>query len=149
MTLTTDFSSTCWLIAISCANMSDLDVSQSVHVDKMEELSKELATGCGVRLGKLVLCAQVWNSPSYETIRSEADEMFAKGTMNWDGSLQMADGWVKFVEIISRVNNFSMFLGQPAFYASRATAAFIWTELDGIVVRLLLDLCCIISSSNF
>ena len=69
MMLPTDFSSTCWLIALSCANMSDLDVSQSLHMDKMKELSKELTTGCGVRLEKLVLCAQVWNLPPYEMIR--------------------------------------------------------------------------------
>ena len=70
MALATDFYSTCWLIALSCANMSDLDVSQSVHIDKMKELSKELTTGCSVRLEKLVLCAQVRNLPPYETIRS-------------------------------------------------------------------------------
>ena len=53
MMLTTDFSCTCWLNALSCANMSDLDVSQSVHVDK-KELSKELTT-CWVwrALGKI------------------------------------------------------------------------------------------------
>ena len=59
------------------------DVSQSLHVDKMKELSKELITECGVRLEKLVLSAQVWNLPPYKTIRSEAGEMFTNGTMNW------------------------------------------------------------------
>ena len=29
------------------------------------------------------LCAQVWNLPPYEMIRSVADEMLAKGTINW------------------------------------------------------------------
>ena len=36
-----------------------MDVSQSVHIDKMKELSKELTTGCSMCLEKLVLCAQV------------------------------------------------------------------------------------------
>ena len=83
MTLATDFSSTCWLFAISCANMSDLDILQSVHVDKMEEMSKELTDGYNGQLEKLVLRAQVWNLLPYETICSVADEMLAKGTINW------------------------------------------------------------------
>ena len=83
MTLATNFSSTCWLIAISCANMSDLDVLQCVHVDKMKELSKEVTDGYNGQLEKLVSCAQVWNLPPYETIRSVADKMLAKGTISW------------------------------------------------------------------
>ena len=67
--------------------MSDLDISQSLYINKMKELSKELTAGCDVCLEKLVLCAQVWNLHPYETIHSEADEMFAKGTMNWDRAL--------------------------------------------------------------
>ena len=63
--------------------MSDLHVSQSVHVDKIMELSKELTDGYNGQLEKLVLCAQVWNLPPYETIRSVEDEMLAKGTINW------------------------------------------------------------------
>ena len=63
--------------------MSDLDVLQSVHIDKMKELSKELTDGHNGQMEKLVLCAQVWNLPPYETIRSVADEMLAKGTINW------------------------------------------------------------------
>ena len=35
--------------------MSDLDILQSVHVDKMEELSKELTDGYNGQLEKLVL----------------------------------------------------------------------------------------------
>ena len=61
--LATDFSFTCWLNALSCANMSDLDLSQSLYINKMKGLFKELTTGCGVHLEKLVLCAQVWNLP--------------------------------------------------------------------------------------
>ena len=34
--------------------MSDLDISQSVHVDKMKELSKEFADGYNGQLEKLV-----------------------------------------------------------------------------------------------
>jgi hypothetical protein len=63
--------------------MSDLDVSRSLHVDKMEELSKELTNGCVVRLEKLVRRTQVWNLPPCETIRAVAAEMFADGTINW------------------------------------------------------------------
>ena len=55
----------------------------SVHVDKMKEWSKELTTGCSMCLEKLVLCAQVWSLPPYKMIRSVADEMLAKGTINW------------------------------------------------------------------
>ena len=62
--------------------MSDLDVSQSVHVDKIVELSKELTDGYNGQLEKLVLCAQVWDLPPYETIHSVADEMLTKGTIN-------------------------------------------------------------------
>ena len=47
----TDFSFTCWLNAVSCANMSDLDISRSLYINKMKELSKELTTGCA--LGKI------------------------------------------------------------------------------------------------
>ena len=36
-----------------------------------------------MRLEKLVLCAQVWNLPPYQMIHSVADEMLAKGTINW------------------------------------------------------------------
>ena len=82
-TLATDFSSTYWLIAFSCANMSDLDILQSVHTDKMEELLKELTDGYNGQWEKLVLCAQVWNLPPYKIICSMADEMLAKGTINW------------------------------------------------------------------
>ena len=63
--------------------MSDLDVSQSVHVDKMKELSKELTDGYNGQLEKLILRAQDWNLPPYETIRSVADEMLAEGPTNW------------------------------------------------------------------
>ena len=63
--------------------MSDLDVSQSVHVDKMKELSKEFADGYNGQLEKLVLGAQDWNLPPFETIRSVADEMLAEGPTNW------------------------------------------------------------------
>ena len=63
--------------------MSDLDVSQSVHVDKMKELSKEFADGYNGILEKLVLGAQDRNLPPFETIRSVADEMLAEGPINW------------------------------------------------------------------
>ena len=63
--------------------MSNLDILQSVHVDKMKELFKELTDGYNGQLEKLVLCAQVWNFPPYKKIRSVADEMLAKGTINW------------------------------------------------------------------
>ena len=56
MTLSTDFSSTCWLIAFSCVNVSDLDILQSVHVDKLKELSKELTYRYNGQLEKLVFC---------------------------------------------------------------------------------------------
>ena len=82
MMLAMDFSSTCWLVAFSCVNMSDLDVSQSVHGDKMKELSKELTDGYNGQLEKLVLRAQDLNLPPFETIRSVADEMLANGTLN-------------------------------------------------------------------
>ena len=81
MTLATDFSSICWLIAFNCVNISDLDVSQSMHVDKMEKLSKEFTEGYNGQSEKLVLCARVWNLSPYEMICSVADEMLAKGTI--------------------------------------------------------------------
>ena len=83
MTPSTDFSSTCWLIAFSCVNMSDLDVSQSVHIDKMKELSKEFADGYNGQLEKLVLGAQDRNLHPFEKICSVADEMLAEGPINW------------------------------------------------------------------
>ena len=98
--------------------MSDLDVSQSVHVDKMKELSKEFADGYNGQLETLVLCAQDRNLHPFETIRSVADEMLAEGPINWGRivalytfvrlfvkSLQKSTQIASFVRIYSKHQN--------------------------------------------
>ena len=98
--------------------MSDLDILQSVHVDKMKELSKEFADGYNGQLEKLVLGAQDWHLPPFKTIHSVVDEMLANGTLNWGHivalytfvrlfvkSLQKSTQIASFVRIYSKHQN--------------------------------------------
>ena len=68
----------------------------------MKELLKELTDGYNGQLEKLVLCAQVWNFPPYETICSVADEMLAKGTINWGCIMALYTFVHLFVKCLSK-----------------------------------------------
>ena len=110
MTLATDFSSVCWLIAFSCANMSDLDVSQSVHVDKMEELSKELTDGYNGQLENWFCVHKFGIYLLMKTIRSVADEMSAKGTINWGCIVALYTFVCLFVKSLAKAGNICMII---------------------------------------